>query len=129
MFIHFSDTAATCSPKGSVVFVAMVDATEVNCEVSPEALADHFGAKRMDPPCLLAAFEAHRREILATAAAMLPHRLSGRRCLLFSRDFSSTLTPGPHVMLEARSPSHPGPIGLPCEPASPRANARSRASP
>jgi hypothetical protein len=87
MFVLFPDIAATCSLRGTVTFVAMVETQEVICEISPEALVDHFGARRTDRSCLLAAFESHRQEILLTVETIIPHRLSGRRCLIFSRDF------------------------------------------
>lgn len=110
MLVLFPSTAATCSLKGNVTFVAMVDATEVICEVSPEALVDHFGARRTDRSCLLAAFEAHREEILSIAATVLPHRLSGRHCLLFSRDFPTTRVPRVHRI--AKGSLHPQPDAL-----------------
>jgi hypothetical protein len=100
MTVLFPDIAATCSLRGNVTFIAMVEATEVICEISPEALVDHFGAKRSDRSCLLAAFEAHRKEILPAVAEIIPHRLSGRHCLLFSRDFPTCATPNVHAMNE-----------------------------
>jgi hypothetical protein len=107
MFVLFPDIAATCSLRGTVTFVAMVETTEVVCEISPEALVDHFGARRTDRSCLLAAFEAHRQEILPTVEALIPHRLSGRRCLIFSRDFLPRSVPD--VLPLPDSPLRPQP--------------------
>jgi hypothetical protein len=111
--VLFPDIAATCSLRGNVTFVAMVETTEVICEISPEALVDHFGARRTDRSCLLAAFEAHRQDILPTVEALIPHRLSGRRCLLFSRDFlpkaAPDVLPLPDPLLRPQPDTHPPP--------------------
>jgi hypothetical protein len=107
MFVVFPDIAATCSLRGNVTFIAMVEATEVVCEISPEALVDHFGARRTDRSCLLGAFEAHRQEILQTVESIIPHRLSGRHCLIFSRDFLPKSAPD--VLPLPDSPLRPQP--------------------
>jgi len=87
MIVQFLHTTAECTYTGTVSFIAIVDGTEVVCEISPEALEDHFGATHTDRSYLLTAFERHRAEIESVAAAILPYRLKERRCPLFSRDF------------------------------------------
>jgi hypothetical protein len=87
MIVQFPHTTAGYTYTGTVSFIAIVDGAEVLCEISPEALEDHFGATHTDRSCLLAAFEGHRAEIESVAAAILPFRLKERRCPLFSRDF------------------------------------------
>lgn len=100
MIVQFPHTTAGYVQTGAVSFVALVDGTEVICEISPEALEDHFGATRTHRSCLLAAFESHRAEIESAAAAILPHRLKERRCLLFSRDFGCRPAVGMTVIPE-----------------------------
>ena len=100
MIVQFPHTSAGYTHTGTVTFVAMVDGTAVICEISPEALEDHFGATRTHRSYLLAAFESLRAEIESVAAAILPHRLKERRCLLFSRDFRCQPTADMPVILE-----------------------------
>jgi hypothetical protein len=51
------------SPGGVVLFEASVDDARVECEISDEALRDHFGAGGDDENSLIAAFENGRRDI------------------------------------------------------------------
>lgn len=87
MVIYFSNKPATYTPNTTVAFPALVDGTEVACEISAEALTDHFEAISMRGVDLVAAFEAHRAEIEAMVRAVLPQRLPAGRCLLVSQDF------------------------------------------
>jgi hypothetical protein len=87
MVIHFSAKPATYTPNTTVAFPAMVDGIEVMCEISAEALADHFEAVSMRGADLVAAFQGHRAEVEAMARAVLPQRLPSGRCLLVSQDF------------------------------------------
>lgn len=87
MVIRFSNTPATYTRNTTVAFPELVDGTEVACEISAEALADHFDAISMRGPDLVAAFEARRAQIEAMARTVLPQRLPAGRCLLVSQDF------------------------------------------
>lgn len=86
MKIRFPNAALVYMANGAVAFRAQVDGEEVMCEVSPEALEDHFGA-RPARASRLAAFEQHRARIETVALATIPQRLRDQRCQLFSRDF------------------------------------------
>jgi len=54
-----------------VWFGAIVDDKPIDCGISIEALADHFGAFTDDP---LPAFRRHREEIRAIAAKLINQR-------------------------------------------------------
>ncbi|TDG01503.1 DUF1488 domain-containing protein [Paraburkholderia guartelaensis] len=87
MVIHFSNKPAKYTPNTTVAFLALVDGAEVECEISVEALEDHFDAPSMQGVDLVAAFEAHRTQIEAVARVKLPQRLPAGRCLLISDYF------------------------------------------
>ncbi|RQS26809.1 MULTISPECIES: DUF1488 domain-containing protein [unclassified Burkholderia] len=87
MVIHFLNKQATYTQNTTVSFAALVDGVEIACEISGEALTDHFAASSMRGADLVAAFEAHRPEIEAVARVFLPRRLPAGRCLLVSADF------------------------------------------
>jgi hypothetical protein len=54
-----------------VWFSAVIDDKTIDCGISIEALADHFGAFFDDP---LPAFKRHRRRILAAATQLIEQR-------------------------------------------------------
>lgn len=58
----------------------------VICEISAEALNDHFGALSLSGVDLVAAFERNRDVIEETARAMLPVKTWVGRCLLVSAE-------------------------------------------
>lgn len=87
MVIHFSNKPARYTPRTTVAFPVLVDGAEAECEISAEALEDHFGATSMRGADLVAAFDAHRTEIEAVARGRLPQRLPAGRGLLVTQDF------------------------------------------
>ena len=50
MIVQFPHTTAGYTYAGTVSFIAIVDGTEVLCEISTEALDDHFGATQRASP-------------------------------------------------------------------------------
>lgn len=71
---------------GTIAFDAEVDGEPVTCEISDEALKDHFGGNLDDPESLLAAFEQGRRDIELLALMKLNIDPSSK-CMLHTRDF------------------------------------------
>lgn len=97
MIIRFPRTQAFYCAGGTIRFDAEVDGAQVTCEISPEALEEHFRA-RPGQAGLLSAFAAHRDEIESIARQTLPHRLSAGRCQLFLRDFMCRATHAGAIM-------------------------------
>lgn len=88
MIIQFPPRQGVYTPNTTVSFPATIDGTDVACEISTEALIDHFGAISIRAADLIAAFEQHRQAIEAVARRVIPHRIVvGGRCLLISSDF------------------------------------------
>lgn len=87
MAITFVQTAPRYTPSTTVAFDAELDGVHVVCEISAEALDDHFGAGSLDADALVAAFERNRAIIEAAARSKLPRRAPVERCLLVSTDF------------------------------------------
>lgn len=87
MPINFPNARGVYTQNTTVAFPAQVNGIDVNCEISAEALEDHFGARSANGSDLLAAFEANRSAIEAVARVKLPQRIPTGRCLLVSADF------------------------------------------
>lgn len=87
MPIHFPTTPGVYTPNNTVAFAAQINGVDVTCEISVEALEDHFGARSTRGTDLVAAFEANRTAIEAVARVKLPQRIPAGRCLLVSADF------------------------------------------
>ncbi|CAG9226064.1 conserved hypothetical protein [Paraburkholderia tropica] len=87
MLINFTSGPASWTPNRTLAFPAFVDGVEIICELSLEAIEDHFGANRSRRDSLIAAFDRHRSRIEAVAQRVIPHRAIAGRCPLFARDF------------------------------------------
>ncbi|WP_224010958.1 DUF1488 family protein [Paraburkholderia tropica] len=70
----------------------MVDGRDVTREISFEALEDNFGVNPRRRQSVIETFTAHRTEIERVVTRSIPHRLSGARCQLFSRDLVGAST-------------------------------------
>ncbi len=87
MAITFPRVPPRYTQNTTVAFEAELNGVPVTCEISGEALMDHFGATALDGAHLVASFEFNRGIIEATARAVLPARAPVGRCLLVSTDF------------------------------------------
>lgn len=87
MAIHFPNKSSVYTANTTVAFPAQINGVDVTCEISTEALQDHFGVGSAYGPDLVAAFEANRAVIEAVAREKLPQRAPMGRCLLVSADF------------------------------------------
>lgn len=87
MAIHFLATPGVYTSNTTVAFPATINGVNVTCEISTEALQDHFEPASGTASDLLAAFEMNRATIEITARAKLPIRIPLVRCLLVSNDF------------------------------------------
>ncbi|MGH8376797.1 MAG: DUF1488 domain-containing protein, partial [Pseudomonas sp.] len=87
MAIHFSNTPGLYTQNTTVAFRAQLNGVDVTCEISTEALQDHFSARSARGADLVAAFDANRPVIEAVAREKLPQRIPAGRCLLVSADF------------------------------------------
>lgn len=87
MAITFPRVPSHYTQYTTVAFVAEMNGVRVTCEISGEALMDHFGATAWDGARMVASFEQNRGLIEAAARAVLPTRASTGRCLLVSADF------------------------------------------
>ncbi|WP_224010950.1 DUF1488 family protein [Paraburkholderia tropica] len=67
-------------------FYVLVDSVDIVCEISFEALEDHFGVNTRSGQSVVDAFHAHREEFASLVGHTVSHRLHGRRCQIFSRD-------------------------------------------
>lgn len=85
--IHFPQSEPFYTPNTTVAFEAVVDGVRATCEISEEALQDHFGAISRGAADLVRAFKQHRAAIEAIGHAKLPARLATGRGLLVSGDF------------------------------------------
>lgn len=87
MAIHFYNTPGIYTPNTTVAFRAQFNGVDVTCEISAEALQDHFGVRSASGPDLVYAFESNRPVIEAVAREKIPQRIPAGRCLLLSADF------------------------------------------
>lgn len=85
--VHFYNTRGVYTPNTTVAFPAEFNGIDVTCEISAEALQNHFGVRSANGADLVAAFEANRAAIEAVAREKLPQRIPAGRCLLVSADF------------------------------------------
>lgn len=85
--IHFPKTEPKYTPNTTVAFDAVIDGVRVSCEISEEALEDHFGATSTTQVELIRAFKTHRIVIEAVARIKIPQRLMAGRPLLVAADF------------------------------------------
>lgn len=87
MPIQFSSRPGVFTPSTTVAFGAQINGVDAICEISEEALLDHFGATGRTGKEMVAAFEKHRAVIDAVARVKMPARIPLGRCLLVSGDF------------------------------------------
>jgi hypothetical protein len=87
MAIHFSNKPGVYTQNTTVSFPAQINGVDEVCEITMEALQDHFGAKSANAVDLLSAFGTNRAAIEAVARVNLPQRILTGRCLLVSADF------------------------------------------
>lgn len=85
--IHFPQTEPLYTPNTTVAFEVVVDGVRATCEISEEALQDHFGAVSRSAAELVRAFKEHRAAIEAVGRFRLPGCLASGRGLLVSGDF------------------------------------------
>ena len=86
MAISFPDQPGLYTPNTTIGFPALVNGVIVNCEISTEALQDHFGARSTDSKELQRAFESGKGVIVEAARKRLEID-ADRRCLLVTSDF------------------------------------------
>ncbi|WP_395060852.1 DUF1488 domain-containing protein [Paraburkholderia silvatlantica] len=87
MTITFPPVRGVYTVNTTVAWPAEVDGEQITCEISTEALMDHFGATSMDRANLEAAFTNHRVTIENRARRLIRARAMGGRCLLVTADF------------------------------------------
>ncbi|MYM22204.1 DUF1488 family protein [Duganella sp. FT135W] len=87
MPVFFPELPARCTAVATVAFDAYYNGDRIICEISAEALNDHFGAVSFSSSDLVAAFERNRFLIETVARAVLPARAPAGRCLLVTADF------------------------------------------
>lgn len=87
MAVHFYNTPGIYTQNTTVAFRGQFNGVDVTCEISMEALQDHFGAHSANGADLVFAFEANRSAIEAVAREKLPQRIPIGRCVLVSADF------------------------------------------
>jgi hypothetical protein len=88
MTIRFHHRRATYTPATTVAFPANINGVEQVCEISADALQDHFGATSNLGFDLVEAFENNRASIERMAVAVIPQVMAKRgRCLLEASDF------------------------------------------
>jgi hypothetical protein len=85
MTISFPSQNPAMTQHGTVAFQAVVEGAAIVCEISADALQDHFGATTNQSHDLLTAFISGKSHIHDVAREKLPH--SAGRCLLVSKDF------------------------------------------
>ena len=88
MSISFPNSNPKVTQNGTVAFPAVEASQVITCEVSMEALQDHFGATTNQPHDLLTAFISGKNIIHDVARKAHPH-IAGR-WLLVSTNFEST---------------------------------------
>ncbi len=87
MPIQFPNKPAIYTTNTTVAFLAVLNGVDVTCEISTEALCDHFGAVSIKGIDLVAAFDRNRAVIESVARSVLPQRAPAGRCLLVTADF------------------------------------------
>jgi hypothetical protein len=88
MNIEFpKDAPLVYTPNTTVGFKTLIDGVEQQCEISEEALEDHFGSASVKPGDLFAAFERGRSEIEAIAARKLKVQGLKGRVVITNDDF------------------------------------------
>lgn len=87
MAIHFPNEEPTYTQRTTVAFPILLNDVSVSCEISTEALMDHFGAKTINAVDLIAAFKSNRSAIENAVCNKLPLTPSDR-CLIVSTDFT-----------------------------------------
>lgn len=85
--VHFPRTEPIYTPNTTVAFDVVLEGQQMRCEISEEALEDHFGATSRNAAELVRAFKEHRTAIEAVARVKLPHRVAAGRGLLVTEDF------------------------------------------
>ncbi|OBR49201.1 DUF1488 domain-containing protein [Paraburkholderia tropica] len=95
MIVSFPNEVSPRVVHKTLCFRVVVDGRDVTCEISFEALEDHFGANPRRRQSVIEAFTAHRAAIERVVTRNIPHRLSGTRCQLFSRDLVGASTRHP----------------------------------
>lgn len=85
--IFLQSNAPVHTVNATVAFPGLLDGQPVTCEISLEALQDHFGATSIQGADLVVAFLANRHAIEAVGRVKLPSRLAAGRGLLLSSDF------------------------------------------
>jgi hypothetical protein len=83
--IHFPHSQPTITANATLSFDAVVDGQNETCEISFEALRDHFGAASERPQDLLAAFMRGKIRIHEIARRKWPNVVD--RWLLVTADF------------------------------------------
>lgn len=86
MAIYFPKEEPTYTQRTTVAFPALLNDVSVSCEISAEALMDHFGARTINASYLIAAFKFYRLAIENAARLKLPHTATNR-CLIVTADF------------------------------------------
>ncbi|MPV65557.1 DUF1488 domain-containing protein [Burkholderia sp. BE17] len=86
MAVHFFNTPGIYTPNTTVAFRAQFNGIDVTCEISAEALQDHFGVRTANGADLVFAFEANRPAIETVARVLIPQPIPAGRCLLMSTD-------------------------------------------
>ena len=87
MSIQFPLKLSSFTTNTTVAFPAQLNGIDGTCEISTEALQDHFGATSFKGEDLIKAFETNRTAIEVVARVKLPQRMPAGRCLLVSADF------------------------------------------
>lgn len=87
MDITFPGQNPVVTQQDTVAFQAIVDGRPETCQISFEALQDHFGASTNQPADLIRAFISGKEEIHAVARRKRPH--SAGRWLIVSADFGT----------------------------------------
>lgn len=85
--VHFTPVDPVYTVNDTVSFQMVVDGDVATCEVSSEALQDHFGAMTHKAADLVSAAKQHRGAIEAVAKQKAPARLAAGRALLMTNDF------------------------------------------
>lgn len=87
MTMSFPAKPAACTSNMTVAFPAIVNDMQISCEISAEALQDHFEATSLACAALLDAFNRNRSQIEQVAARVVPVRAQAGRALLSTADF------------------------------------------
>lgn len=83
--VSFPNQTPVSTPRKTLAFPAVVRGETVECEITSEALRDHFGAPTIQSRDLIVAFISGKEAIHAVAKTKVP--TAAGRCLLVSSDF------------------------------------------